>query len=244
MNKMHMLTLLAAVWAVAGFAAEPAAEPEYEKIPAADRQPVLMLGDSMMRLMGKATEKALKAEGYEAKTFSSIGSGLARLDVFDWFARIETTMKESKPAVVVVTLGANDRQALQDGAGGVLQFGTPEWRTEYGKRIGRAMDVILENGAKRVIWLELPDMKEHLHQNYAELVNAIYAEQAALEPRKGKVVLFSMRRHLSKTPGTYASYLMSPQGQALQVRDPDGVHLSQEGAKIMAQALVRTFWKD
>ena len=106
------------------------------------------------------------------------------------------------------------------------------------------MDVILENGAKRVIWLELPDMKEHLHQNYAELVNAIYAEQAALEPRKGKVVLFSMRRHLSKTPGTYASYLMSPQGQALQVRDPDGVHLSQEGAKIMAQALVRTFWKD
>jgi len=58
-----------------------------------------------------------------------------------------------------VTLGANDRQALQDGAGNVLQFGTAEWREEYGKRIGRAMDVILENGAKRIIWLELPDMK-------------------------------------------------------------------------------------
>jgi hypothetical protein len=242
--KRNILMAFAAAFALTGFAADGAAPPKEAKLAGAERQPALLLGDSMMRLMGKAIEKELKAEGYEATTFSSIGSGLARLDVFDWFSRIDSTMKEAKPAVVVVTLGANDRQALQDGAGNVLQFGTAEWREEYGKRIGRAMDVILENGAKRIVWLELPDMKEHLHQNYADLVNAIYAEQAAMDSRKDKVSLFSMRRHLSKVPGKYTSFLMSPQGQALQVRDSDGVHLSQQGAKIMARALVDAFWRD
>jgi len=235
---------LVAVCALNGFAGGEAAPREEAKLAAGEKQPALMLGDSMMRLMGKAIEKELKAEGYEATTFSSIGSGLARLDVFDWFSRIDSTMKEAKPVVVVVTLGANDRQALQDGSGNVLQFGTTEWREEYGWRIGRAMDVILENGAKRIIWLELPDMKEHLHQNYADLVNAIYAEQAAVPSRKDKVFLFSMRRHLSKVPGKYTSFLMSPQGQALQVRDADGIHLSQQGAKIIAKALVDAFWRD
>jgi hypothetical protein len=202
-----------------------------------------MLGDSMMRLMGKAIEKELKADGYEATTFSSIGSGLARLDVFDWFSRIDSTMKAAKPVVVVVTLGANDRQALQDGAGNVLQFGTAEWREEYGKRIGRAMDVILENGAKGSSGLSFGH-EGAPPPEYADLVNAIYAEQAAVPSRKDKVFLFSMRRHLSKVPGKYTSFLMSPQGQALQVRDADGIHLSQQGAKIIAKALVDAFWRD
>ena len=242
--KRTILMMLMAACALNGLAADEAPPREEAKLAAAEKQPALMLGDSMMRLMGKAIEKELKADGYEATTFSSIGSGLARLDVFDWFSRIDSTMKAAKPVVVVVTLGANDRQALQDGSGNVLQFGTDEWREEYGKRIGRAMDVILENGAKRIIWLELPDMKEHLHQNYADLVNAIYAEQAAVPSRKDKVFLFSMRRHLSKVPGKYTSFLMSPQGQALQVRDADGIHLSQQGAKIIAKALVDAFWRD
>jgi hypothetical protein len=108
---------------------------------AADGAPVLMIGDSMMRLLGVAMEKELHAANVQpASSFSSLGSGLARLDAFDWFAKVDALMAERKPATVVVALGANDRQALKDASGQVIQYGVPEWETEYGKRIGHVMD--------------------------------------------------------------------------------------------------------
>jgi hypothetical protein len=219
-------------------------KPKVDKLPSGDRQPVLMLGDSMMRLLSKAMEKELKKEGYEAKSFTSLGSGLARLDAFDWYTKIDGMMKEVKPATVVVTLGANDRQPLRDDNGNTLQFGTAEWRVEYTQRIGRAMDAIVSNGAKHVIWLLLPDMKEHTHQMYGDLVNEIYKEQAAMDSRKDIVALYDMRPLISRKPGTYTHFIMSNQGEALTVRDPDGVHLTSMGAKIVAEGLVKTFWKD
>lgn len=229
--------------AVSALAVEPKA-PKFEKLSSGDRQPTLMLGDSMMRLLGKEMEKGLKKEGFEAKAFSSLGSGLARLDAFDWYTKIETMMKETKAVTVVATLGTNDKQPLLDANGNTLQFGTDEWRVEYGQRIGRAMDAIISNGAKHVIWLMLPDMKDPLHQTYAEMANELYQEQAALESRKDIVVLYDMRPLISRTPGKYTSFIMSPQGEALTVRDQDGVHLTMVGAKLVADGLIKTFWKN
>ncbi len=244
-NEMKKLTTHALVLltAVSVFAVEPK-EPKFEKLPSQDRQPTLMLGDSMMRLLGKAMEKELKKAGFESTAFSSLGSGLARLDAFDWYTKIETMMKETKAVTVVVTLGTNDKQTLLDDKGNELQFGTAEWRVEYSQRIGRAMDTIIGNGAKHVIWLTLPDMKDPLDQVYAEIVNEVYQEQAAVESRKDIVVLYEMRSLISRTPGKYTSFIMSLQGEALTVRDQDGVHLTMTGAKIVAEALVKTFWKD
>jgi len=169
---------------------------------------------------------------------------LARRDAFDWYTKIERMMKQVKPATVVVTLGANDRQPLRDDNGNTLQFGTLEWRVEYSQRIGRAMDVIISNGAKHVIWLLLPDMKEHTHQLYAEMVNELYQEQAAVESRKDVVIFYDMRPLISRTPGTYIYFMMSNQGEALMVRDSDGIHLTTTGAKLVAAGLVKAFWKD
>lgn len=239
---INALVLLSAVSVFAAGSGPDATK--VDKLSSGEREPVLMLGDSMMRLLSKAMEKELKKEGYEAKSFTSLGSGLARLDAFDWYTKIDGMMKEVKPATVVVTLGANDRQPLLDSNGNTLQFGTVEWRAEYTKRIGRAMDAIVSNGAKHVIWLMLPDMKEHTHQMYAELVNELYKEQSSMDSRKEVVLLYDMRPLISRTPGTYSHFIMSPQGEALTVRDSDGVHLTATGAKLVAEGLVKTFWKD
>ena len=52
--------------------------------------PVLMVGDSMMRLLGVAMEKQCKKAGIQpAVSFSSLGSGLVRPNVFDWNAKID-----------------------------------------------------------------------------------------------------------------------------------------------------------
>ena len=211
---------------------------------AAEKAPVLMIGDSMMRLLGIAMEKELKIAGIQpAASFTSLGSGLARMDAFDWFAKVESLVKEQRPATVVVTLGANDRQALKDLTGRVVNFGTPEWDKEYALRVGRIMDELIKGGANRIIWLLLPDMKDPVHQEYAVSVNALVAKEASAEARKEKVVLFDMRPLLSRKPGTFSLYMMSSNGEALTVRDVDGVHLSSVGAQRVAQAIVKTYWK-
>lgn len=211
---------------------------------AAEGAPVLMIGDSMMRLLGIAMEKELAAAGVSpATSFSSLASGLARMDAFDWFAKVDELMKQHKPATVVVTLGANDRQSLKDTTGRVVPFGQPEWAREYGLRIGRIMDELIKGGATRVVWLLLPDMKEPVQQEYALAVNALFKQEAEVEARKDKVVLFDMAPLLTRRPGTFSLYVMAPNGAALTVRDSDGIHLTNVGSKRVAQSLVQTYWK-
>ena len=211
---------------------------------AADGAPVLMIGDSMMRLLGIAMEKELNAaEVAPAATFSSLASGLARMDAFDWFAKVDELMKQHKPATVVVSLGANDRQSLKDSTGRVVPFGQPDWEREYGLRVGRIMDELIKGGATRVVWLLLPDMKEPAQQEYAQSVNALFKREAATETRKEKVVLFDMAPLLTRRPGTFSLYVMAPNGAALTVRDPDGIHLTNVGSKRVAQSIVQTYWK-
>lgn len=244
MKKQIVTTLLASVLLACGSLVAAERDPhDIVKLDDGQKEPVLMVGDSMMRLLGKALEKDFKKENLKAVAFSSLGSGLARLDVFDWYDRLDSLMKEHEPKVVIVTLGTNDRQTLQDGKGSTVEFGTPEWRAEFGRRVGRVMDLILENGAERVIWLDLPDMKEHVHQDYANLANEIYIEQAKVDSRKDRVSLFPTRKYTSRKPGTYTSFLMSPQGQAIQYRDGDGVHLSQPGAKAVSKAILDAYWR-
>ncbi len=212
-----------------------------EALPREQQASVLLMGDSMMRLFGSAMEKELlKKEGVTASSFTSLGSGLARLDAFDWMAKASVLMEEKKPATVIVSLGANDHQVLMSASGEKIPVDTPEWNQEYGRRIGKILDLLVTGGAKRVIWLTLPDMKEPAHQEYASVVNKLVAEQAAT---RQTVMLFDTAPILARKPGKFVSYVMGADGSIITVRDRDGVHLSADGAKRLAQALVLAYWK-
>ena len=79
---------------------------QVEALPKEQRSPVLMIGDSMMRLLGNAMEKELgKLPEVKASSFTSLGSGIARLDAFDWMAKSISLMDEKKPSTVVVFFG-------------------------------------------------------------------------------------------------------------------------------------------
>ena len=212
-----------------------------EALPKEQRSPVLMIGDSMMRLLGNALEKELgKIPDVKASSFTSLGSGLARLDAFDWMAKSIALMDEKKPSTVIVSLGANDHQVLVDLSGKKILVDTPAWSLEYGRRIKQIMELLTQGGAKRIIWLTLPDMKESTQQSYAQAVNKIITEQAALHP---VVSLFDTAPILARKPGKFVSYVMGADGSVVTVRDTDGVHLSTDGAKRLAQAIVLAYWK-
>jgi hypothetical protein len=210
---------------------------------AAEGTPVLMVGDSMMRVLGIAMEKEFKAAGIQpASSQASLGSGLIRGETFDWYAKIAALMAERKPATVIVLIGINDRQAILTPEKKMLTCGTEEWREAYGKAVGRFMDAILAGGARRVIWLLAPDMRDEIQQEHADTLNAVFMKEAAVETRRNKVTLFDLRSAIARHPGKYTQFVMSPTGSALSVRDADGIHFSMIGGQRVAQAVIKRFF--
>ena len=245
MNKPLLPAALAAL-ALAGTAfAAPAAEEAEPKIPTPDT-PILMIGDSMMRLLGHEMEKAFKkADIQPAVAFSSLGSGLVRPSAFDWTAKIEELIATNHPKTVFVALGTNDRQAIEMNGGSVVKYEDADlWRATYSKCIGGVMDQLIKGGVTRVVWMLLPAMQKPVDQEHCQLVNAIVREQAADETRKDFVTLLDLGTILAppKNPGKFTRYIMSPNMESLTVRDPDGVHLTRDGGKLVAQAVLKKYW--
>lgn len=204
--------------------------------------PVLMLGDSMMRLPGRAMQRKLsRMPGIEARAFSGIGTGLARLDAFDWLGKIDELCAEFHPKVAVIALGANDRQPMQLSGTQVVRPGTPAWNAEYAGRIGQAMDRLKAGGCERIIWLLLPPMRDAVVDAFAQDVNqSIVAEAAS---RSGVAAHDFTHLVADRRTGGYTDRVMDPHtAAAIRVRDPDGIHLTPDGARLLATALIQEYW--
>ncbi|MBR6021568.1 MAG: DUF459 domain-containing protein [Kiritimatiellae bacterium] len=230
------LLVLAGLLAVQAAAADA---PEYPQ----GSTPVLMVGDSMMRILGANMEKEFRlADIQPAVAFSSLGSGLVRPSVFNWFTRLDELLAENHPKTVFVALGTNDKQALETEEGIIINYGEPAWEVAYRQCIARVMDQLLAADVDLVVWFLLPPMKEAAVQEHAQLVNRIATELAGEDSRKDKFFLYDMASVFSRRPGVYSQYMMSPTGEAIMVRDPDGVHLTVGGAKAVAKACVKNFY--
>ncbi len=208
--------------------------------------PVLFIGDSMMAILGKQGERIFKRSRITpVAQFSSLGSGLCRPSVFNWHNKIDELTKAHSPKTVIISLGCNDRQPLETKEGEVILYTDAEkWIPAYGEIISSVNDKLIEAKVQNIIWLLPPDMQKSETQEHAQLVRKIIIADAVKENHKGNVRVFDLVPLLSSTPGTYTRYKMSPNGKALPVRDPDGIHLAVDGARLIAQTLIDTYFKD
>ncbi len=193
---------------------------------------VLIIGDSMMQLPARFLKREFsRLPGFETRDFTSLGSGLARLDAFDWMAEISNLVDDFDPDATIAWFGANDRQPMKVG-NVVIRPGTMEWDNEYAKRVGKAMDLLTAREGTLVYWLELPDMREtRLRQDVSAINDIVLAESE----RRESVVFVPTRPFLSRNPGEYSPYVNGPDGLPVRVRDFDGVHLERPGAELVAR---------
>lgn len=210
----------------------------------AESSPVLLMGDSMMRLPGMAVERELlrRRPDVDVHVFSGIGTGLARLDAFDWLGKIKELTVKHKPVLAIVSLGANDRQPMRlTSTGATVQPGTEEWIKAYAARIEQAADLFIEHGCKQVVWLLLPPMRDPIVNQHAETVNALVKAMAAQRPQ---VSLFDVGPLVAdRRSGGYTERIIDPKtASAILVRERDGIHLSPLGARRLATALVEQYW--
>ncbi len=192
---------------------------------------VLIIGDSLMKSVGREFKKACAANDLSSEVFTSIGSGLARLDLLDWHSKTKELIEQHKPKLVLVMMGANDNQAMQ-GAGGGVPFGIPGWEIEYGRRCGKLMDIMIDGGVSEVVWFGLPCMREKRLNKDAIVISRIIKQQAAARPKVEYISTYKMFSKKDK----YSAYIIKKSGMPLDVRASDGIHLNSSGAKYLVES--------
>jgi hypothetical protein len=145
------------------------------------------------------------------------------------------------PDIMVLTLGSNDDQALT-GAGGGQSFGTPEWQTEYRRRVGGLMDAVTGRGKITLFWIGIPQMRNvPRYENRYKLINTIVREEAVKRP--DKVVYIDTAALLAGPDGGYADFVRRIDGSVVRVRSGDGIHFERAGADRIANVVIAAFHK-
>jgi hypothetical protein len=192
---------------------------------AAEPLEVLVAGDSLVGWIAPALEQELPAaDPVEVIDDWKGSTGLVRTDYFDWPARLTTDMTQYDPDVVVLGFGGNDTQGITTDDGAVLALGTPEWATEYQRRIGEVLDIIEEPG-RTVYWIGLPlTRSEAIEQLRPVLTGAIEAELASRPWAR-----FVDTRDALAPDGAFTSQLPDDSGNLVTTMAPDDIHPSLDG---------------
>ncbi len=215
-------------------------KPKEKSVPTAANPAVLYVaGDSDAGTFAPYLDKLMKQTGMVSATLDyKVSSGLSRPDFFDWPSYFAQRIPAVNPDIVVVTFGGNDAQGLRNpdktwavqhapASGG----GDADWKAEYGKRVGAAMDY-LGGDNRTLIWVGIPNDDNPDNTARLQVQNEVVMDEAAKRP---KVVFIDTWKRFSGLSGGFASDVQDPRdGVFKPVRRDDGFHLNTTGAEILA----------
>lgn len=205
---------------------------------------VHVAGDSMAQPLGYALQRLVVDDPRVVVTLDfRISTGLVRSDYFDWPERLASTVDAREgppnlpaPEVVVFFVGGNENQNMRVGIQTVLLRGTPEWAEAYGERAAEVMDIAGRGGA-RVVWVGMPVVRDPDFNAAAQRMNAAVSAAAENRPWVTFVDIWSM---FAGPDGGFAPFLPGADGAPVQMRDEDGVHLSEDGTRRVGAAVFRS----
>ena len=186
---------------------------------------VLLLGDSLGLDLGGSLQNSLAATGIVTATLDGKeATGLTRPDYFNWPQELSSDLVSAKPQVIVAMIGANDPQDFLGPPD--VPFGTLAWNVEYEGRVRSFMQLATSQGAK-LVWVSLPPMQDPGLDAKVATINLLQRKAASEVP--GVLYVRS-----SKVLGsTYAAFT-TVNGQVVNVRTPDGIHITPEGGSLLA----------
>lgn len=203
----------------------------------ADQARVLLLGgSSMVGSLGRLLEEGCQRSGFETLRDAKISSGLARPDFFDWPARAGELYRSFKPTATVCMFGGNDGQGLAvkvDGEAGWIRWHEPGWPDEYAKRV-HALITAVSPAGEPVFWLGMPMMANPARTTKMQRINELAREQL----QQSRAGYFVDTWHLLADRGGAYTRRVKHNGRWLTVRAKDGVHLTREGAQLVAEYVV------
>jgi hypothetical protein len=203
---------------------------------------VWMGGDSLMGTISEQVQGMVGGDNrYRFTTDVQVATGLVRPDVLDWAAELTAQMDAADPDVVVLSFGGNDDQPLHGPSDEYYSLFTPEWQAEYARRVGFMLDIASKGGTRTVVWLGLPAERPENLDGAKEAMNAAAQSEVA---KRSHAVYVPLGPLLAGPDGGYADDLTLPDGSVIRARSPDGVHLTEEGAAIVAPTILDAFAKE
>ena len=195
---------------------------------------VLIVGDSLGLDLGGPLQSDLAGTGIvNAALDARESTGLTRPDYFNWPAELTSDMKVAQPQVVVVMIGANDPQDFLGPPD--VPYTSPQWNTLYAQRVTEFMQIAGSGGAA-VVWVGMPPMQNAGLNAQMSDVNAVVQHQAALA--HPAVTFLSTDHTLGTAQGGYTPFITNGAGQVVNVRAPDGTHLTSGGGQVVAQQVI------
>jgi len=209
--------------------------PPNPKLPtAANPLRVLIVGDSIGLDMGGPLQSDLAGTGIVSAALDAREStGLTRPDYFNWPAELTADLKSVQPQVVVVMIGANDAQDFLGPPD--VPYTSPQWNTLYAQRVAQFMQIAGSGGAL-VVWVGMPPMQNPGLGAQMSDVNAVVQQQAARA--HPPVTYVATDKSLGTAQGGYTAFVTNAAGQIVNVRSPDGTHLTVGGGQVAAQQVI------
>ncbi|AJD42768.1 SGNH family esterase protein [Rhizobium gallicum bv. gallicum R602sp] len=202
-------------------------EPVVQKLENA--QKILIVGDFLASGLGDGMTEAFKTSpGVIVEARGNVSSGLVRDDYYDWPEQLLKIMDELKPAMVVVMIGANDRQQMVIG-GAKEKFRTDAWYGEYQKRVLNFGKEIT-NRKIPLLWVGLPAFESPSMTADAVQMNQLYRKQ--VESIGGEFV--DIWDGFVDENGQFVVTGSDINGQQVRLRTSDGINLTQAGRRKVA----------
>lgn len=195
---------------------------------------VLIVGDSIGLDLGGPLQSDLAQTGVvNAALDARESTGLTRPDYFNWPAELTSDVNRVDPQVVVIMMGANDAQDFLGPPD--VPYGAPQWNTLYAQRVAQFIQIAQSKGAATV-WVGMPPMQNPtLNAQMADLNGVVQQQAAAAHP---PVSYLSTDRSLGTAQGGYTAFITNAGGQVVNVRTPDGTHLTPSGGQVVAEQVI------
>jgi hypothetical protein len=192
---------------------------------------VLVLGDSLGIDLGDVLVNDLTGTGVVLATLDGqVSTGLTRPDYFNWPAELSADLPHYTPQVIVIMMGANDAQDFPGPPD--VPFGTRAWDAQYRSRVESFMAEATSRGAQ-VIWVGMPPMQDPVLSAAMSRIDGIVRRAAGHV--RGVEYLASWTV-LGTSTGQFTPYRVVA-GQEVNVREPDGTHISPGGAQVLSNVV-------
>jgi hypothetical protein len=196
-------------------------------------QNLLVTGDSMGAPLNSELYNALHEHGVHVYTDLHFGGGISKDFVFDWPDQAETASRQYRPDATVVFIGANEGFPLRAMSGRKVRCCGANWAAAYANRVRQMITAYRgRRGRGRVYWITVPALRDVRRTAIGRVINE--AADVAAEPWRRQVRLIDGGAIF--TPNGYRDS-MPVDGVDTVVREPDGMHLNEAGARVLAQAV-------
>jgi hypothetical protein len=190
---------------------------------------VLVVGDFMADSLGDGLKTAFETTpGIVIETRANGSSGLVRNDYFNWPQILPVYVAELKPSIVIISLGANERQQMSiDGE--KEKFRTDRWLAEYTRRTG-AFAALARSENIPLLWVGMPPFQSTAMTADMVTLNGIFRTETE---RVGGTFIDIWDGFVDEG-GKFVMTGSDINGQQVRLRGSDGVNLTKAGKRKLA----------